>query len=158
MSPQSGKTEDRRSPAVAGNEQPPRLETKLWQGIKLLLLLNILPICGLAYVGLAYYQGKVALKAGVTGKQLVAIGAVVAACAVIALSSWLIMPFARWLKAYPLWHFRKQSRIAWFLPMLGGQLGYLLCWLFGVAAMLGSVFVIVTGAAWIIKSMLTKSA
>jgi hypothetical protein len=147
------KTSEKKSPAVVGNEQPPKLQTKLWQGLKLLMLINLLPILGLAYLGMAWYNGKVALKADVTSKHVMTILFVLGGCMVIAVSSWFVMPLARWIKAYPTWHFRKQSRIAWFLPMLAGHLGWALCCLIGAAATLASVAVILTGLWQMIASM-----
>jgi hypothetical protein len=147
MSP--AETSNKGKPAPPANDpagSPPQLKTNFWRGVKTLALINILPILGLIYLGIGWYRGTIQIRSDVGSQQIVIIAFVVIACTVIALSSWLVMPTARWMRDFPAWHFRHRSRVAWFLPMIAGAISWFVLMAIGISACLVSAYVIASGA------------
>jgi hypothetical protein len=132
--------------AEAGGGSPPRLQTKFWRSLKTLALINALPILGLGYLAFGLWRGTLKIDPKVGNSQLIVIAFVFIACVVIALSSWLLVPTARWMRDYPAWHFRHRNRATWLLPMLAGAISWFVLMLIGISASLVSVYVIATGA------------
>ena len=109
--------------AVAG---PPRLTLPVWRNLGVMAVANLLPLAALGWFFIGYdpVQG-LHLRPHAAGLTS-AIVAVVAACAMIALAAWVLMPLARWLRAYPRWRLR-HSRLwyLWLLPVALGDVTWL---------------------------------
>jgi hypothetical protein len=132
------------SSAPAGGS-PPRLDIGLWRGLKFLLLVNIIPIIGLTWIAFAWDERGIHLRDTIDHATARTAAVIIAACGIVALSSWLVMPIARWLRDYPAWHFSNRSRILWFLPMVGGFAAWLILAAGGIAAVVFSLWVILSG-------------
>ena len=92
----------------------------LWQRLKLLLLLNSLPILATAWLGWHASQGS--LRLTVEAAPLIwLVVAVLGACAAILVALWVVLPVARWLAAYPTWCFQNRQPLVWALPCLLGH-------------------------------------
>ncbi len=143
--PAKPRTTATQSPSSASIGHPPRLELRIVRHIKILLLLNILPLAALAWVGYAWWQKKIEFNTGqFSNRNWLTLAVILGSCVVIALAAWVILPIARWLRDYPRWHFA-HSPTTWFVPMLGGYcLWATLCGL-GFLAIGGAGAVIVTG-------------
>lgn len=102
------------------DEQPPQLKLRLWQRIKLLLILNALPLLAAAWMGYHAYHGRLQLTVEAAPLAML-VGAILAACAAILLALWVVLPIGRWLAAYPTWHFQRRSALIWALPTLIGH-------------------------------------
>jgi hypothetical protein len=116
--------------------QPPRLRFHFVQRIKMLVLINTIPI--IVGIGLitGYYQGYVHVVGFEEGTHGLAALVILAACILLGLSWWIIIPVAKWLHDYPRWYFRRESKMLWLLPYCTGMLIYGLTWL---ACMLAGV-------------------
>jgi len=130
----------------AADSHPPRLKTQFWSGIKLMLLMNILPLMGVLWLAWGWYRGRVSF-ARMTSEHVVTIIAVVLFCVVIASSYWFVMPFARWLRDYPAWQMRHAGAVRWFIPAIAG----FVCWLvllIGCVAATGALLFVIATAVW----------
>ena len=146
LAPTRGARERASTSSSSSPGSPPVLRTGLWSGIKLLVLMNILPLFGLGWLAWGWWHGRVAFR-NVTPDHVVAIAAIVVACALVAVSAWLVMPVARWLRDYPRWHFRHVSRLRWFLPTVGGWVFWIALWLASAAA-IAFVALVVAKKVW----------
>ncbi len=118
--------------AAEGNRRqvgPPKLRFHFMQRIKMLLLINMIPIVVGVGLSIGYYQGMVHVVGFEEGKHGLAIAVILAACIILGLSWWIIIPFARWAYMYPRWFFRHESKFIWFMPFCCGSIFYALCWI-----------------------------
>lgn len=94
---------------------PPVLDFDLASRLKGVLLANGIAILVLGIGGALVATGRIALrpeaKAG-----LIPLAVMVAACAVLAVSCWLLLPLSTWLRAWPRWHYHHGSKVLWALP------------------------------------------
>ncbi|MBA2479636.1 MAG: hypothetical protein H0V44_03160 [Planctomycetes bacterium] len=133
------------APARSGGGAPPRLDIGLWRGLKFLLLVNIIPIVGITWIAFTWDERGIHLRDTIDHTTARTAAVILVACGLIALSSWLVMPVARWIRDYPAWQFRNHSRILWFLPMIGGFATWLVLAAAGIAAAIISVLAILSG-------------
>jgi hypothetical protein len=107
----------------------------LARNLGIMALINILPIAALIWAATTW-QGE-------RRKLLPAAYGVVAACLVIAVAAWVLFPFARWLRAWPVWHLR-HSRWwpLWLLPAALGLLANLALGLGAIAAVLAALWLV----------------
>ena len=117
---------------------PPRLRLHIIKRIKLLLLINTIPIVVGIFLIFGYYNGMVHVVGFETGQHDLAAAVMLAACLLIGVSWWVIIPVAKWLYRYPRWYFKRESKALWFLPYMTGAIIYggtwILCFLAGVVA------------------------
>lgn len=123
--------------------QPPRLRFHFVQRMKMLLLINTIPIMvGIGLI-IGYYQGYVHVVGFDEQRHGMATVVIIAACVLLGLSWWIIIPTAKWLHDYPRWYFRRESKLLWFLPYCSGALIYgltwILCMLAGIVAFIAVI-------------------
>jgi hypothetical protein len=104
---------------------PPRLRLHLAHHLKMLAMLNIIPLLGGLYLWWQYSQGKITLRKPISEESWITLFVVLIAGALFAVSCWFVLPIARWLRDNPAWHFRHGNRALWALPALGGWLAWL---------------------------------
>lgn len=136
--------DDDRRTREALRGRPPRLKLALVQRLKMLALLNILPLAIGAWVGYKAMRGEVRLRVE-PGSFAVVVFVILLACAVVAISLWVLLPVGRWMRAYTTWQLRFGSAVAWVLPWLGAQLAYALIWIAVAASCIAALTVIGTG-------------
>ena len=130
-----------RRPAGGG---PPKLKLRLIQQLKMLALCNIVPIVVVIWLTWEYHLGKVRLNRPIGQHQLRDLALVGVACLVLALSGWVMLPFGRWLRAYPAWQLRhSESAWVWLLPTGAGWLAWALIWVVTIATSLTCIAVLV---------------
>jgi len=123
-----GGSEERRP--VRGRSGPPRLKLGLLHKLKVLLLANILPLLMGAWLVVAWYRGQITLDTGRLGSDgALAMVVLVLCCAMLTVSSWFVMPLARWVRDYPRWHYRHASPSVWAVPMVLGYGFWLAIWI-----------------------------
>jgi hypothetical protein len=127
-------TEHPRTTRTATREpSPPRLRLHLLRHLKLLLVLNILPLIGGAYLWWQWREGRVTLRKPIGEESWMALGAVLVAGAGFALACWLVLPFARWLRDRPTWCFTHRNPWLWAAPMAAGWIAWVVLMLAGLA-------------------------
>ena len=134
-------------PRAAG---PPRLDLRLWRRAKMLVLLNCLPLLVGGVIALGWWQGRLTLRAG-SGQSLVALGAMLGACVLFAVAMWVLLPIARWLRDYPLWHVRNGSALRWFVPTVLGTLAWIGLGMAGIAAALAALALLGSGVIRLLR-------
>lgn len=120
------------APAAGG---PPRLDLKLRQHLFTLMLANLLPMLAVGVVMIGVAQGKWTLDTR-AGNGVIPLLMVLGACVVLLASLWIILPFGRWLRDRPRWHFHHERRLLWAVPYAAGWCAWLSFWLLGIAAAL----------------------
>lgn len=115
---------------------PPKLRFHFMQRIKMLILINTIPLIVGIGLGIGYYQGVVHVVGFEGDRHGLAILVIIVACLLLGLSWWILIPFAKWIYAYPRWFFRHESKVIWFLPYCCGALIWALTW---VACMLAGI-------------------
>jgi hypothetical protein len=133
-----------RSPRSPGREAggPPRLVLPIWRNLGLMALLNIVPLLGLSWALVSWDHGPHWRPHQERGLALTLGAAVV--CLVIAVSAWVLLPLARWLRAYPRWQLaHRRSWAWWLLPALLGWLAWALLGFGALIAVLASVLAVV---------------
>jgi hypothetical protein len=123
----------------------PQLRFHLARHLKLLLILNILPLLTGLYLWWQYRQGRISLRKPISEESWLTLVVVVAAGAVFAATCWLVMPLARWLRDYPTWGFTHGNRLLWSLPLVGGWLTWLMLSATALIAAIACVVVAATG-------------
>jgi hypothetical protein len=140
----------RRSGRSTAGGGPPRLDLQLWRRARLLLLLNCIPLLGGLVVLLYWWQGKITFKPMSTS-SMTTVAILIGACIIFAVAVWIVLPMARWLREYPLWHFRSGSRVLWLVPVIAGTVVWLALALVGVLASLGALVLIGVGAVRLLR-------
>ena len=128
---------------------PPRLQLHIFERLKVLLLINIIPIFIGVILAWNYSQGKLELRLFEESHGLAAF-VVLASCLIIGISWWVIIPCAKWLRNYPRGVYRHESKAVWVLPYVCGSVIWGLLWVLctlagliacgGMIAMFYSVF------------------
>ena len=108
---------------------PPKLKLRLVKRIQFLLLANILPIGVGAWLAWGYYNGTVQFAEFDRFGFLATIVIMVVSCGILVATTWVILPFARWLRDYPNWHFERRSQIVWAVPAALGWVAWLFAWI-----------------------------
>jgi hypothetical protein len=111
---------------------PPRLRLHLMHHLKVLMLLNIVPLLGGLYLWWQWSQGKLSLS-GMNEESRATMVVVLVCCVAFAVISWFVLPLARWLRDYPTWHIRRGPVWAWIIPTASGWLAW------GVLSVVGIV-------------------
>ena len=126
---------------------PPKLRFHILQRLKFLLLVNTIPIAVGIFLVIGSYNGSVHVVGLDQEKHGLAAFIILGSCIFLGLSWWVIIPCAKWLRDYPRWFFRRDSKLLWFLPYTCGSLiwgvTWILCMLSGIVAcvaMLSSVY------------------
>lgn len=130
------------APAPSG---PPRLRTGLLRRLKLLLLMNILPIAAIILIINGLANGSMRLRGNFTQKEGVALIVMAAGAIAILLSSWVLLPIGCWLRDYPAWHYRHTSASTWLLPRILGWCAWAAIWLLVAAAAIGGLYLMISG-------------
>ena len=108
---------------ATSSDGPPRLRLHVGHHLKVLMALNVLPLFGLAWLWWQWRAGHVTMRSMSEESKTTLI--VVLVCGIaFAVISWFVMPVARWLRDYPLWHLRRGPAWAWFIPTCGGWLAW----------------------------------
>ena len=128
-------------PGVAG---PPRLDLRLWRRAKMILLLNVVPMAVAGYIALGWWQGRLHFRPGAQ-HSLVILGVVLGACVLFAIAVWVVLPLARWLRDYPLWHVRHGAGIRWWIPMALGTIAWVVLGVLGMASAITGLALLGTG-------------
>jgi hypothetical protein len=131
------RTEPRREVA---SDAPPRLKLNLGHHLKVLLVLNVLPILGVIYVWWQWRAGRVTLRSMNEESKTTLIVVLLSGVA-FAVIVWFIMPVARWLRDYPTWHLRRGPAWAWIIPTCGGWLAWLTLSAAGMLAAAAAILV-----------------
>ena len=116
----------------------------------MLVLLNCLPLLVGGVIALGWWQGRLTLRAG-SGQSLVALGAMLGACVLFAVAMWVLLPIARWLRDYPLWHVRNGSALRWFVPTVLGTLAWIGLGMAGIAAALAALALLGSGVIRLLR-------
>ncbi len=124
---------------------PPRLQTRLVERLRVLLLINAPLFIGSAAFGFWIMTDDSARLGLGPEDGLFPILMVLVCCLVAALSAWVLLPVARWCRAYPAWHCRHTSRLFWALPACGGFLVWLGLWLVSMALLVLSAVAVIGG-------------
>lgn len=109
------------------NNGPPRLQLHIFDRLKMLLMINIIPIIVGSFLAWNYYQGKIKLRLFEESHGFAAL-VVLASCFTVGISWWIIIPCAKWLRNYPRWYYRHQSKALWLLPYTCGSLVWCVLW------------------------------
>jgi hypothetical protein len=118
---------------------PPRLSLPLARNLGLMLLVNIIPISVMIW---AFAGAKD--RPGLDPRmKRVALG-IVCACLVVAVTAWLVLPIARWLRDYPRWCYLHRSPWLWLLPTVAGFLAWMALATCAIAAVLAALVTIVS--------------
>lgn len=120
---------------------PPRLRFHLGHHLKVLLVLNILPILAGIWLWWNLHTGKATLRE-FSQESKTTLVIVLVAGAIFALTAWFVMPLARWLRDYPTWHLRRGPAWAWIIPTCGGWLAWIVL---GTAGMLACAATLLMG-------------
>lgn len=136
----------RTTTAVPRREGPPALDLGLLRTLRLLVLINVIPIGGALIVGIGIATGRMKLVAGAED-SLVLMAVAIAGCALLAFAAWVIRPIGRWLRDYPVWCFRHRSRLAWAVPAAAGWLAWAALWIAGALGC-GAALVLIATALW----------
>ncbi len=142
-----GKRSTRKKPPAdsgKGSSQAPRLQFHFLRLLGTLLLLNVLPMIVLALV-LIDWKGGPHLRADLDRSRLTVIVTVAVCSAAIAISGWLLYPLARWLYAWPRWHYLHGNSVVWALPMVLGTTLWAALGLLSIGVTLGALWIIGTG-------------
>ena len=123
----------------------PQLRFHLARHLKLLLILNILPLFTGLYLWWQWKQGRIALRKPISEESWLTLVVVIAAGAVFAVTCWLVMPLARWMRDYPTWGFTHGNRLLWSVPLVGGWLTWLTLSVTALIAAIACVVVAATG-------------
>lgn len=125
-------------------DDPPELNLQLGRKLGILLLANTVPIIVLIWLGYAiFFNDNVRVVADPAIWQVLLY--VVMACVVIGTITWVVMPMARWCRDYPIWHFQRGSKLAWFVPAAAGIAIWAIAWLVCLALAVSAVLVIIHG-------------
>lgn len=128
---------------VAANRpppEPPSLNLHLGQKLKLLLLMNILPIIVVAWVAYGLSTGQMRLRA-IPDDWLLVVASLVALGIVAITLQWFLLPIARWCWRWPRWHVRHRGFLWWPIALGGGAV-YLAMWLLAIAVVLLGLVII----------------
>ncbi len=120
------------------SQGPPRLRLHLMHHLKVLAVLNVVPLIGGLYVWWQMRQGRVTLRSMSSESQSTLVVVVVSGVA-FAVIMWFIMPVARWLRDYPTWHLRRGPAWAWVIPAAGGWAAWIILSLAGILAAAAAV-------------------
>jgi hypothetical protein len=131
--------------ADAGIGRPPALSLHLTRRLGMLAMCNVIPLIGGLYVWYQVGSGHATLRTPAGHEWMWISATVLVACLVLALTCWLVMPLARWVRDYPTWQFRHRAKLLWLVPMVGGWCGWLALYLLGAATTLACVVVVGTG-------------
>ncbi|MFW5753029.1 MAG: hypothetical protein ACOCYV_03165 [Planctomycetota bacterium] len=124
---------------------PPRLQTRLIERLRVLLLINApLFIGSAAFAFWVMTDDSVRLGLGPEDGLFPTL-IILVCCLVAALSAWVLLPVARWCRACPAWHCRHTSRLLWALPACGGFLVWLGLWLVSMALLVLSAVAVIGG-------------
>lgn len=123
----------------------PQLRLHLGRHLKLLLILNVLPLLTGIYLWWQWRQGHLTLRKPISEDSWWTLVVVIVAGAVFAATCWLVMPVARWMRDYPAWGFAHGNRLWWSLPLIGGWLTWLTLSMTALIAVLACVVVAATG-------------
>jgi hypothetical protein len=134
-------------PVGADGSRPPRLELYLLARLRILLLANILPLIALGILGYLLIIGEVEITGIGVSRLWKTLLVVLVALVVVGAAGWVLLPLARWTRAYPRWCFRHQSRVLWLLPMVGGHILSLMIWLAAAGAATIALWFIISGIA-----------
>lgn len=120
---------------------PPSLQRSLLQRLRLLLLINLPLLIGSAGAALWLYRADGVQVSFAASDGLLRAIVILICTIVVMVSTWLLLPLARWLRTYPAWHFHHTSRMLWALPAFGGLLLWfvLVCVCIGMLLLLGFV-------------------
>ena len=120
---------------------PPSLQRSLMMRLRMLLLINLPLIIGSACAALWLYTTDGVRVSFAASDGLLRAIVILVCTIVVMVSTWLLLPLARWLRGYPAWHFRHTSRMLWALPAFGGLLLWfvLICVCIGMLLLLGFV-------------------
>lgn len=126
------------------SDTPPRLNLNLGHHLKVLLVLNVLPLLGVLYLWWQWRAGRVTLRSMNEESKSTLI--VVLLCGVaFAIIVWFVMPLARWLRDYPTWHLRRGPAWAWMIPTAGGWAAWILLSMAGILAATAAVLLAAIG-------------
>jgi len=129
---------------AAPSDTPPRLRLHLGHHLKVLVVLNILPLLGAIWLWWQWRNGQMTLRSLSEESKTTLIIVLIAGIA-FALISWFVMPVARWLRDYPTWHLRRGPAWAWFIPTCGGWLAWFALTAAGMLAAAAAILVIILG-------------
>jgi uncharacterized membrane protein len=139
MAEQRTKTPVSRTPG-----QPPQLKFHVVRQLKLLLLLNILPLACSIYLYWHWRMGNLTFKP-MSDESRSLLFAVIIAGASFAVLCWFIFPLINWLRDYPTWHMRHSHWWLWLVPTLAGWLLWTIIGLIGIIAGVTAVLYCVLG-------------
>jgi hypothetical protein len=122
------------------SDGPPRLRLHLGHHLKVLLVLNVLPLLGAIWLWWQWREGHVTMRSLSEESKTTLIVVLVSGIA-FAVISWFVMPVARWLRNYPLWHLRRGPVWAWIIPTCGGWLAWFALTLAGMLAAAAAILV-----------------
>jgi len=125
---------------AAPSDTPPRLRLHLGYHLKVLLVLNILPLLGAIWLWWQWRAGHVTMRSLSEESKTTLIVVLVSGVA-FAVITWFIMPVARWLRDYPTWHLRRGPAWAWFIPACGGWLAWMALTTAGMLAAAAAILV-----------------
>lgn len=138
MNAEAQEKESRRS------KGPPRLRLHIVKRIKLLLLINTVPIIVAIGLIIGYYNGMVHIVGFESGKHDFAAFVIIGSCILVGISWWILIPITKWLYHYPRWYFRRESKALWFLPFASGAIIYFCTWLLCLMAAFVSCLAIIS--------------
>ena len=124
----------------APGEHPPRLRLHLGHHLKVLLVLNVLPLLGGIWLWWQWREGRVTLRT-ISEESKSTLLVVLVAGVAFAVIAWLVMPVARWLRDYPTWHLRRGPAWAWIIPTCGGWLAWFALTTAGMLAAAAAILV-----------------
>jgi hypothetical protein len=133
---------DTRRPVT--NDGPPRLRLHVMHHLKVLVLLNILPLLGCGYLWWQWSQGKLSMRS-MTAESRTTLVVVLVCGVAFAVISWFVMPLARWLRDYPTWHFRRGPAWAWAIPTASGWLAWAALTMAGMLGAAAAILVAILG-------------
>ena len=127
----------RRVTGVTGDKPPP-LDLDLRRRLLTLVLANVLPMLAVAVIAIGIAQGKWTIKAS-AGNGLAPLLMIFGSCVVLVASWWMVMPFGRWLRDRPRWHYHHGSHLIWAVPYAAGWCAWIVLWMSGMAAAVGAL-------------------
>lgn len=141
------RNEARRATASDG---PPRLRLHVGHHLKVLMVLNVLPLFGVAWLWWQWRAGHVTLRSMSEESKTTLI--VVLVCGItFAVIAWFVMPVARWLRDYPLWHVRHGASLLWWIPTALGAMAWCGLGLLGMVSALTALALLGTGIVRLLR-------
>ncbi|TVR46851.1 MAG: hypothetical protein EA402_02160 [Planctomycetota bacterium] len=139
-------------PYGSDGSRPPLLELDLKHKLKIMALANALPL--IIFIGVFAGWSFGHIEFSMDGNRLL-FTFLIMLCALVLIGScwWVLFPFSVWLRAYPLWYYRHESKLIWALPTCAAWCAWFILWVGCLALTLFSIWLIAVSIMDLISRM-----